>query len=98
MFRRSAPITRGCFRVCWGIPRIASPRYTRNRSFTTMVVALREDMQMGEILAVGITHYPPLAGSDEAMAWILKRILQTPHPPEKFLNTPSSPEPIHPHS
>ena len=25
---------------------------------------------MSEILAVGITHYPPLAGSDEAMSWI----------------------------
>jgi len=34
---------------------------------------------MGEILAVGITHYPPLAGRDEAMSWILKRMLQNPH-------------------
>ena len=41
---------------------------------------------MGEILAVGITHYPPLAGSDEAMSWILKRMLQNPHLPEKFRN------------
>ncbi|HYL59539.1 MAG TPA: hypothetical protein VEU51_11760 [Candidatus Acidoferrales bacterium] len=39
---------------------------------------------MGEILAVGITHYPPLAGRDEAMSWILKRMLQNPHLPEKF--------------
>ena len=34
---------------------------------------------MGEILVAGITHYPPLAGRDETMAWILKRMLQNPH-------------------
>jgi hypothetical protein len=39
---------------------------------------------MAEILMVGITHYPPLAGSDEMMSWILKRMLQNPHLPEKF--------------
>src|SRR5260370_7640405 len=47
---------------------------------------------MGEILAVGITHYPPLAGSDETMAWILKRMLQNPHLPEKFRSTQTWPE------
>ena len=39
---------------------------------------------MGKILAIGITHYPPLAGSDETMSWILKRMLQNPHLPEKY--------------
>lgn len=39
---------------------------------------------MGEILALGITHYPPLAGRDEMMAWILKRMLENPHLPEKL--------------
>jgi hypothetical protein len=39
---------------------------------------------MAEILAVGITHYPPLAGKDEMMAWILKRMLQNPRLPEKL--------------
>ncbi|HKN00319.1 MAG TPA: hypothetical protein VJX23_07355 [Candidatus Binataceae bacterium] len=39
---------------------------------------------MGEILAVGITHYPPLAGSDETMSWILKRMLQNPRLPEQY--------------
>lgn len=39
---------------------------------------------MAEILVVGITHYPPLAGSDEMMSWILKRMLQNPHLPETF--------------
>src|SRR5262249_48280991 len=38
---------------------------------------------MGDILAVGITHYPPLAGRDEMMSWILKRMLQNPRLPEK---------------
>ena len=32
--RRSGPTTRWYFRACWGIPKIASPRYTRNGSFT----------------------------------------------------------------
>jgi len=47
---------------------------------------------MGEILAVGITHYPPLAGSDEVMAWILKRMLQNPHLPEKLRRVENWPE------
>ena len=38
---------------------------------------------MSEILAVGITHYPPLAGSDEAMSWILRPTLENPDLPEK---------------
>ncbi|HZO80542.1 MAG TPA: hypothetical protein VFB33_02520 [Candidatus Binataceae bacterium] len=37
---------------------------------------------MGEILAVGLTHYPPLAGRDEAMATILKQMLRNPALPE----------------
>ena len=37
---------------------------------------------MAEILALGISHYPPLSGPDERMAWILKRMLQNPHLPE----------------
>ena len=39
---------------------------------------------MGEILAVGITHYPPLAWRDEMMAGILHRMLQNPELPEKY--------------
>ncbi|HMD04318.1 MAG TPA: hypothetical protein VKG68_03520, partial [Candidatus Binatus sp.] len=49
---------------------------------------------MGEILAVGITHYPPLAGSDEMMSWILKRMLQNPRLPEKFRSVDGWPEPM----
>jgi hypothetical protein len=36
---------------------------------------------MAEILALGISHYPPLAGPDERMAYILKRMLQNPRLP-----------------
>ena len=43
---------------------------------------------MAEILALGISHYPPLWGADERMAWILKRMLQNPRLPEE-LRTPA---------
>ena len=36
---------------------------------------------MAEILALGISHYPPLHGPDARMAWILKRMLQNPKLP-----------------
>ena len=47
---------------------------------------------MGEILALGITHYPPLAGRDETMAFILKRMLENPHLPEKWRHSENWPE------
>jgi hypothetical protein len=43
---------------------------------------------MAEILALGISHYPPLWGPDQRMAWILKRMLQNPRLPEE-LRTPA---------
>lgn len=43
---------------------------------------------MAEILALGISHYPPLWGADERMAWILKRMLQNPRLPQE-LRTPA---------
>jgi hypothetical protein len=43
---------------------------------------------MAEILALGISHYPPLHGSDERMSSILKRMLQNPRLPEA-LRTPA---------
>lgn len=39
---------------------------------------------MAEVLAVGISHYPPLTGSDERMSYILKRMLKNPRLPEKL--------------
>jgi len=47
---------------------------------------------MGDILAVGITHYPPLAGRDEVMSWILRRMLENPHLPEKYRRSENWPE------
>src|SRR5271168_1594755 len=94
MCRHLGPTTRAFWRACWGIPRSASPRYMRNGYFTTTAAEPWEEIQMGEILAVGITHYPPLAGSDETMSWILKRMLQNPRLPEKLRSAEGWPEPM----
>lgn len=37
---------------------------------------------MGEVRGFGITHYPPLSGSDESMAYILENTLRDPRIPE----------------
>lgn len=37
---------------------------------------------MGDILALGLTHYPPLAGPDERMSFIHRKMLSNPHLPE----------------
>ena len=47
---------------------------------------------MGNILAMGITHYPPLAGRDEVMSWILKRMLENPSLPENYRRPENWPE------
>ena len=39
---------------------------------------------MAEILGLGITHYPPLAGMDERMAGILKGTLRDPNIPAEI--------------
>ena len=39
---------------------------------------------MGEILGLGMTHFPPLTGRDTDMGWILKRALQDPALPEHY--------------
>ena len=39
---------------------------------------------MAEILALGISHYPPLAGPDARMAFILKAMLKNPKLPAKL--------------
>ncbi len=46
---------------------------------------------MGEILAVGVTHNPPLAGRDETMAAIVTRMLENPNLPEKWRHPESWP-------
>lgn len=47
---------------------------------------------MGEILGLGMTHYPPLAGRDEDMARILKRIMQDPALPAQYQQPSGWPE------
>ena len=45
---------------------------------------------MGEILGLGLTHYPPLIGLDENMAGILRTVLKDPGLPERHsVNTRS---------
>jgi len=39
---------------------------------------------VGEILGLGLTHYPPLVGRDENMAGILRTILRDPGLPERY--------------
>ena len=49
---------------------------------------------MGAILGLGVTHYPPLAGQDEHMARILKRVMQDPDLPERYRRPEGWPEPM----
>jgi hypothetical protein len=47
---------------------------------------------MGEILAVGLTHYPPLAGEDARMSGLLKMMLRNPDLPEPLRDPANWPE------
>jgi len=49
---------------------------------------------MAEILALGLTHYPPLWGPDERMSWILRRMLQNPRLPATLRQPEGWPEPM----
>jgi len=49
---------------------------------------------MGEILGLGMTHYPPLIGTDANMANILRAILKDPGLPERFRDPASWPAPM----
>lgn len=49
---------------------------------------------MGEILGLGLTHYPPLAGHDDTMAGILQWTLDDPAIPEEMKRPSSWPEPM----
>ena len=48
---------------------------------------------MAEILALGLTHYPPLWGPDERMSWIFRRMLTNPKLPEKLRQPDGWPAP-----
>jgi hypothetical protein len=47
---------------------------------------------MGEILGLGMTHYPPLTGHDRDMANILRTVLRDPGLPERYRDPASWPE------
>jgi len=47
---------------------------------------------MGEILGVGVTHYPPLVHHDDSMAALLKYFLRSPHIPEHYKQPERWPE------
>jgi hypothetical protein len=47
---------------------------------------------MAEILGLGVTHFPPLAGRDEDMARILRRALADPALPERYREPSGWPE------
>jgi hypothetical protein len=47
---------------------------------------------MADILALGISHYPPLCGPDERMAFILKKMLQNPGLPARLRDPSGWPE------
>ena len=49
---------------------------------------------MADILALGLSHYPPLHGSDARMSWILKKMLTNPKLPEKLRTPDGWPEPM----
>ena len=45
---------------------------------------------MGEILGLGMTHYPPLTGHDRDMANILRTVLRDPGLPERYRDRKST--------
>lgn len=49
---------------------------------------------MGEILGLGMTHYPPLIGRDETMADILRTVMKDPGLPERYRDPSGWPEPM----
>ncbi len=49
---------------------------------------------MAEILALGISHYPPLTGHDDRMSYILKLMLQNPSLPDPYRTPTGWPEPM----
>lgn len=49
---------------------------------------------MGEILGLGLTHYPGFVSRDENMAGILRMILRDPDLPDQYRNPENWPEPM----
>ena len=49
---------------------------------------------MGDILGLGLTHYPPLTGHDRDMANILRTVLRDPGLPPEYRDPAHWPEPM----
>ena len=49
---------------------------------------------MAEILGLGVTHSPPLLGTDERMAGILERVMRSPHIPPALRDPSGWPAPM----
>jgi hypothetical protein len=49
---------------------------------------------MGDILALGLTHYPPIMGPDEDMDWVLRWTLEDPDIPPRLKDPAAWPEPM----
>jgi hypothetical protein len=49
---------------------------------------------VGEVLGVGLTHYPPLLGRDEDMSWVLKWTLEDEGIPASVKDPANWPEPL----
>jgi len=49
---------------------------------------------VGDILALGLTHYPPIMGHDEDMAWVLRWTLEDPDIPLHLQDPANWPEPM----
>jgi hypothetical protein len=50
-----------------------------------------EAREVGEVLGLGVTHYPPLSGPDDDMAWVLRKGLQDPLVPQHAKDVASWP-------
>jgi hypothetical protein len=49
---------------------------------------------MADILGLGVTHSPLLLGTDERMAWIMERVLQSPRLPDRMREPAAWPVPM----
>ena len=49
---------------------------------------------MADILGLGVTHSPLLLGTDQRMAWIMERVLQSPRLPDHLRERSAWPEPM----
>src|SRR5438067_2157623 len=77
---RADPINR------WFPPGLASnrrgARLFRAAPQPILRITISEEDGMGQVLGLGVTHFPPLSGPNENLGRILKRALEDPAVPE----------------